>query len=95
MRSTTEQRMTRHLQPPMQKATRRRMMSQRRRVSIRLPESVVRARAGLIPSEETDSCPPPTWLTAKELLAWHRGLPVTVSYAAAARRHADRTRHPR
>ena len=85
--------MTSHLKPPTQKPTRGRMMSHPPQVSIRLPESIVKARAGLIPSEKTDSCPPPTWLTANELLAWHCGLPVTVSYSATARRHAEPTRH--
>lgn len=45
-------------------------------VWMRLPECVVEARAGLIPSEETDGNPPPDCLTYKELLAWHRGQPV-------------------
>lgn len=48
-------------------------------VWVRLPDSVVEARAGLIPSEETDGNPPPGGLTSKELLAWHRGLPVFLS----------------
>lgn len=48
-------------------------------VVVRLPESVVEARAGLIPSEKTDSNPPPDCLTSKELMAWHRGLPVFLS----------------
>lgn len=43
---------------------------------VRLPESVVKARAGLIPSSETDGNPLPEELTADELLEWHRGLPV-------------------
>ena len=42
----------------------------------RLPKSVVEARAGLIPSEETDANAPPDELTAAELLRWHRGRPV-------------------
>ena len=46
------------------------------RIWVRLPKSVVKARAGLIPSYETDANPPPEDLTADELLAWHRGLPV-------------------
>jgi hypothetical protein len=43
---------------------------------VRLPASVVEARAGLIPSEETDANPPPEGLTVKQLLRWHKGLPV-------------------
>ena len=45
-------------------------------VRVRLPKSVVEARAGLIPSEETDAYPPPEGLTAAELLRWHRGFAV-------------------
>lgn len=45
-------------------------------VWVRLPESVVEARAGLIPSYETDANPPPEDLTSDELRAWHRGIPV-------------------
>lgn len=48
-------------------------------VWVRLPKSVGEARAGLIPSEETDGNPPPDWLTGKELLAWHRGQPMFLS----------------
>ena len=48
-------------------------------VWVRLPEPVVEARAGLIPSKETDGNPPPDGLTSKELLAWHRGQPVFLS----------------
>lgn len=48
-------------------------------VWVRLPESVVEARAGLIPSDETDGNPPPDCLTSKELLAWHGGQPVFLS----------------
>ena len=48
-------------------------------VWVRLPQTVVEARAGLIPSDETDGNPPPDGLTARELLAWHRGLPVFLS----------------
>ena len=48
-------------------------------VWVRLPKSIVEARAGLIPSEETDSNPPPDGLTGTELLAWHRGVPVFLS----------------
>jgi hypothetical protein len=43
---------------------------------VRLPQTVVEARAGLIPSHKTDANPPPESLTADELVAWHRGLPV-------------------
>ena len=46
---------------------------------VQLPQSVVEARAGLIPSEKTDSTPPPEDLTSKEMLAWHQGLPVFLS----------------
>jgi hypothetical protein len=45
-------------------------------VWVGLPRSVIQARAGLIPSEETDANPPPDGLTAGELLRWDRGLPV-------------------
>jgi hypothetical protein len=40
---------------------------------VRLPKLVVHARAGLIPSEETDGNPPPDGLTVEGVLAWHRG----------------------
>jgi len=43
---------------------------------VQLPKSVVKARAGLIPSDETDACPPPEGLATADLLAWYRGLPV-------------------
>lgn len=46
------------------------------RTWVRLSTSVAAARAGLIPSCETDACPPPEGLTVKQLLRWHRGLPV-------------------
>ena len=59
--------------------TRRGLTSQPIGVWVRLPKSVVNARAGLVPSEETDNNPPPDDLTSKELLAWHRGLPVFLS----------------
>lgn len=49
-----------------------------RAIWVRLPKSAVNARAGLIPSKETDALPPPEDLTAAQLLAWHRGLPVLV-----------------
>jgi hypothetical protein len=87
--------MTSHLQRPMQKRARRITTGETRGVSTRLPESIVEARAGLIPSEKTDNCPPPGWLTAKELLAWHRGLPVSVSYATIAERLSDGRRRTR
>ena len=45
-------------------------------VQVRLPKSVVEARAGLIPSEETDAYPPPEGLTAVEELRWHGGFAV-------------------
>lgn len=48
-------------------------------VWVRLPASVVEARAGLVPSEETDGNPPPDDLTSKELSAWYRGRPVFLS----------------
>jgi len=48
-------------------------------VWVRLPKSVVEARAGLVPSEELDVNPPPDGLTGKELLTWHRGQPVFLS----------------
>lgn len=48
-------------------------------VWIRLPKSVLEARAGLVPSEETDGNPPPDGLTGQELLAWHHGQPVFLS----------------
>lgn len=95
MKGTTKQSMTSHLEPPMQDRQRRIITGATRGVSIRLAESVVKARAGLIPSEKTDSCPPPDWLTAKELLAWHRGLAVSVSHAAIARRLSDVKRRTR
>lgn len=41
-----------------------------------LPKLIVEARAGLIPSDETDACPPPEHLAAADLLRWYRGLPV-------------------
>jgi hypothetical protein len=44
------------------------------RLWVRLPTSVVEARAGLIPSWETDANPPPEGLTSAELMRWHRGL---------------------
>jgi hypothetical protein len=74
---------------------RRTITGESRGASIRLPESVVEARAGLIPSEETDTFPPPSWLTAKEWLAWHRGLPVSVSCGTVARLFPHRTRRTR
>lgn len=43
---------------------------------VRLPHSVVQARAGLNPSHKTDGNRPPEGLTANELLMWYRGLPV-------------------
>lgn len=46
------------------------------RIWIQLPPSVVEARAGLIPSCETDGCPPPESLTSPQRLRWYRGLPV-------------------
>lgn len=46
---------------------------------VHLPKSVVEARAGLIPSEETDANPPPEGLKSEELIAWHRGLPVQLT----------------
>jgi len=52
------------------------MENQIDRFWVRLPESVVEARAGIIPSDETDASPPPEGLTAKELLDWYSGLPV-------------------
>lgn len=45
-------------------------------VWVRLPESVVEARGGVIPSDETDSDPPPNGLAVTELLKWYQGLPV-------------------
>lgn len=45
-------------------------------VRFQLSASVVEARAGLIPSEETDLSPPPEGLNVTEYLAWHSGLPV-------------------
>ena len=45
-------------------------------VRARLPKSVVEARAGLIPSEEIDTYPPPDGLTAAELLRWYQGFAV-------------------
>jgi hypothetical protein len=48
-------------------------------VWFRLPASIVEARAGLIPSGETDGNPPPEGLTVRESQAWHRGLPVYLS----------------
>jgi hypothetical protein len=45
-------------------------------VRFQLPASVVEARGGLIPSDETDGMPPPIGLTVTELLAWYTGLPV-------------------
>lgn len=50
------------------------------KIWVHLPEPVVEARAGVIPSDETDASPPPEGLTAKELLAWHRGLPVPLGF---------------
>jgi hypothetical protein len=47
-----------------------------RGVWLQLPRLVVEARAGLIPSEETDGSPPPGGLTATEMLRWYRGRPV-------------------
>jgi len=54
----------------------RKLRSRTGKRQVRLPASVVEARAGLIPSETTDAYPPPDGLIAAELLVWHRGLPV-------------------
>lgn len=44
------------------------------RPRVRLLGPITRARAGLIPSCETDANPPPDCLTARQLLRWYRGL---------------------
>ena len=59
-----------------QKRTARRVEDGSDKLWVRLPKSVVEARAGLIPSFETDANPPPDGLTGVELIAWHRGLAV-------------------
>jgi hypothetical protein len=61
-------------------------LSQSRGVWVCLPARVVEARAGVIPSGENDGCPPPVWLSARELSAWHSGLPVFVSNLTIVRR---------
>lgn len=66
---------SKHERPPRRKKSRK----QRERIDItwvRLPMSVVKARAGIIPPEEIDTCPPPDDLTVAQQLAWYRGLPV-------------------
>lgn len=60
------------------------------RVWVRLPKSVVDARAGLIPSKETDGLLPPDCLTAAQLLAWHRGLPVLADRRKLTGRNKNR-----
>lgn len=45
---------------------------------VSLAKDVVKARAGLIPSDQTDACPPPDGLSLAELRRWYRGLPVLV-----------------
>ena len=54
----------------------RRVEERSRKLWVRLPKSVVEARAGLIPSLRFDANPPPEGITSEELTAWHRGLPV-------------------
>jgi len=58
------------------KHTARRVEEGSDKLWVRLPKSVVEARAGLIPSFQTDANPPPDGLTAVEIIAWHRGLAV-------------------
>jgi hypothetical protein len=43
---------------------------------VKLPRAIVEARAGLIPSHETDRTPPPPDLTVREIFQWHRGAPI-------------------
>jgi hypothetical protein len=62
--------------PFKQKRTARRVEERSNKLWVRLPNSIVQARVGLIPSCETDANPPPDGLTAEEIMAWHRGLSV-------------------
>jgi len=63
-------------EPAKKKRKARGVKKRSEKIWVHLPESVVEARVGLIPSDETDASPPPEGLTTKEFLAWHRGLPV-------------------
>ena len=55
-------------------------------VWVRLPKAVVKARAGLMPSEEIDASPPPEGLTVAGLIRWYRGLPIQCTWGEARSR---------